>query len=25
MDVETLTDFRYPSGKIWTDLKEENK
>ncbi|GAA1586100.1 L-fuconate dehydratase [Kribbella sancticallisti] len=22
MDAETLTDFRFPSGKIWTDLKE---
>ncbi|HET6986226.1 MAG TPA: enolase C-terminal domain-like protein, partial [Kribbella sp.] len=22
MDVETLTDFRYPSGKIWTDLTD---
>jgi L-fuconate dehydratase len=25
MDPETLTDFRYPSGKIWSDLTEENK
>ena len=25
MDAETLTDFRYPSGKIWTDLTKENK
>ncbi|MFD3404091.1 L-fuconate dehydratase [Kribbella sp. NPDC058693] len=25
MDAETLTDFRYPSGKIWTDLAEEKK
>lgn len=22
MDAETLTDFRYPTGKIWTDLNE---
>ncbi|NUR98819.1 MAG: L-fuconate dehydratase [Kribbellaceae bacterium] len=22
MDAETLADFRYPGGKIWTDLKE---
>jgi L-fuconate dehydratase len=25
MDAETLTDFRYPGGKIWTDLAEEKK
>ncbi|TCC46418.1 L-fuconate dehydratase [Kribbella capetownensis] len=25
MDAETLCDFRYPSGKIWTDLTKENK
>jgi len=25
MDAETLTDFRYPSGKIWTDLTKENQ
>lgn len=26
MDAETLTDFRFPGGKIWTDLtKEKNK
>ncbi|MEV0798690.1 L-fuconate dehydratase [Kribbella sp. NPDC050281] len=25
MDSETLCDFRYPSGKIWTDLTKENK
>ncbi len=24
MDAETLTDFRYPSGKIWTDLTKES-
>lgn len=24
MDVETLTDFRYPTGKIWTDLTKES-
>jgi L-fuconate dehydratase len=24
LDTETLTDFRYPSGKIWTDLTKEN-
>ncbi|WP_371404170.1 fuconate dehydratase [Kribbella sp. NBC_00662] len=25
MDAETLTDFRFPGGKIWTDLAEEKK
>ncbi|MEV4259907.1 L-fuconate dehydratase [Kribbella sp. NPDC049584] len=25
MDAETLTDFRFPGGKIWTDLTEEKK
>jgi L-fuconate dehydratase len=25
MDAETLTDFRYPGGKIWTDLTKEKK
>jgi L-fuconate dehydratase len=25
MDAETLNDYRYPSGKIWTDLTKENK
>jgi L-fuconate dehydratase len=25
MDAETLADFRYPGGKIWTDLAEEKK
>jgi L-fuconate dehydratase len=25
MDAETLSDYRYPSGKIWTDLTKENK
>ncbi|MEU4289384.1 L-fuconate dehydratase [Kribbella sp. NPDC026596] len=25
MDVETLTDFRYPSGKIWTDLTDSKE
>jgi L-fuconate dehydratase len=24
MDPETLTDFRYPTGKIWTDLTKES-
>ncbi|MFF0264030.1 L-fuconate dehydratase [Kribbella sp. NPDC004536] len=24
LDAETLTDFRYPGGKIWTDLKENS-
>ncbi|MFF1821964.1 L-fuconate dehydratase [Kribbella sp. NPDC058245] len=25
MDAETLTDFRYPGGKIWIDLTKENQ
>jgi L-fuconate dehydratase len=25
MDAETLDDYRYPSGKIWTDLTKERK
>ncbi|MFB6725337.1 L-fuconate dehydratase [Kribbella sp. NPDC056345] len=25
MDAETLTDFRYPGGKIWNDLTKENQ
>jgi L-fuconate dehydratase len=25
MDAETLSDYRYPSGKIWTDLTKESK
>jgi L-fuconate dehydratase len=25
MDAETLTDFRYPSGKIWTDLTDSKE
>ncbi|GAA0619586.1 L-fuconate dehydratase [Kribbella sandramycini] len=25
MDVETLTDFRFPGGKIWNDLTKENQ
>jgi L-fuconate dehydratase len=25
MDAETLSDFRYPSGKIWIDLTKEGK
>ncbi len=25
MDAETLTDFRFPGGKIWTDLNKEKK
>jgi L-fuconate dehydratase len=25
MDAETLADFRYPGGKIWSDLEKENK
>jgi L-fuconate dehydratase len=25
MDAETLCDYRYPSGKIWTDLTKESK
>jgi L-fuconate dehydratase len=25
MDAETLADFRYPNGKIWTDLTKESK
>jgi len=25
MDAETLTDFRFPGGKIWTDLTKEKK
>ncbi|MEV0289046.1 MULTISPECIES: L-fuconate dehydratase [unclassified Kribbella] len=25
MDAETLCDYRYPSGKIWTDLTKEGK
>ncbi|GAA1586597.1 L-fuconate dehydratase [Kribbella hippodromi] len=25
MDAETLTDFRFPGGKIWTDLTEGKK
>jgi L-fuconate dehydratase len=25
MDAETLNDYRYPSGKIWTDLTKESK
>jgi L-fuconate dehydratase len=25
MDSETLTDFRFPGGKIWTDLTKESK
>jgi L-fuconate dehydratase len=24
MDAETLCDFRYPNGKIWTDLEKES-
>jgi L-fuconate dehydratase len=24
MDAETLTDFRYPGGKIWTDIEENS-
>jgi len=25
MDAETLDDYRYPNGKIWTDLTKESK
>jgi len=25
MDAKTLCDFRYPGGKIWTDLTKENE
>ncbi|GAB3950244.1 L-fuconate dehydratase [Kribbella albertanoniae] len=25
MDAETLTDFRFPGGKIWNDLTKENQ
>jgi L-fuconate dehydratase len=25
MDAETLDDYRYPGGKIWTDLTKESK
>ncbi|MEU4198174.1 enolase C-terminal domain-like protein [Kribbella sp. NPDC026611] len=25
LDAETLTGFRYPGGKIWSDLKKEQK
>jgi L-fuconate dehydratase len=24
MDAKTLCDYRYPNGKIWTDLDKEN-